>query len=190
MGPYSAGGSTDLHMRALGPLLEKELGISIQVLNKPGAGGQVAPTELAKQTKPDGYTVLVMAFPSGVTVYVDPERQAAFSRKDLQPVAADLAAPFIAVVKPDSPFKTVKDLVDAAKAKPEQVKISVIGILAAPHLAILQLEKLTGAKVAPVHFDGGAPLRQPSWEATSMPSSATRLRQWLSSSPGTFAFSE
>jgi tripartite-type tricarboxylate transporter receptor subunit TctC len=156
--PYNAGGGADTDARLIAPLLEKKLGISVQVVNKPGAGTQVGMTELTS-AKPDGYTLLLGHFPGSVTTYCDPARQTPYSRKDIKAVAFTCAEPFCFFVKKDSPYKTMKDVVEYAKANPEKFKVSVTGLLLPPHLSVLELQKVSGAKFAPVNFDGSAPGR-------------------------------
>ncbi|HEX2986792.1 MAG TPA: tripartite tricarboxylate transporter substrate-binding protein, partial [Chloroflexota bacterium] len=70
-----AGGSSDVGARLISAYIEKELGVSIQVVNKPGAGWQVGLTELSK-AKPDGYTFGMAVMPQANTIYLDPERKA------------------------------------------------------------------------------------------------------------------
>ena len=105
----------DIGARVLGPMLEKELGAPFQVVNKAGAGGQIGVTDVAK-AKPDGYTIGTHALPATEVMYLDPEKKAAFGRKDLLPLALDNVEPVIVSVNADSPYKTIKDVVDAAKA--------------------------------------------------------------------------
>nr|MCU0564814.1 tripartite tricarboxylate transporter substrate binding protein [Desulfobacterales bacterium] len=141
--PYNAGGGADTDARIIAPLLEKKMGIPVQVVNKPGAGTQVGMTELTS-AKPDGYTILLGHFPGTVTTYLDATRQTAYSRKNFVGVAFTASEPFTFIVGKDSPHKTMKDVVDAAKANPEKLKVAVTGLLLPP---------------ATVHFDGAAPGR-------------------------------
>ncbi|MHB0869294.1 MAG: tripartite tricarboxylate transporter substrate binding protein [Chloroflexota bacterium] len=154
--PWAAGGGNDVGARVLAPALEKELGTPVEVVNKTGAGSQVGITELVK-SKPDGYVVGATALPATNTLYLDKERKAVFGRKDFQPLAMHVVDPGVIAVKADSPYKSVKELVEAAKANPEKVKVSSTGVMGSAHLAILQVEKVTGAKFAIVHFDGFSP---------------------------------
>jgi len=156
--PYNAGGGADTDARIIAPLLEKKMGIPVQVVNKPGAGTQVGMTELTS-AKPDGYTILLGHFPGTVTTYLDPTRQTAYSRKNFAGIAFTSSEPFTFIVAKDSPHKSMKDVVDYAKANPEKFKVAVTGILLPPHLSVLELEKQTSAKFATVHFDGAAPGR-------------------------------
>jgi tripartite-type tricarboxylate transporter receptor subunit TctC len=128
------------------------------VVNKPGAGTQVGMTELTS-AKPDGYTILLGHFPGTVTTYLDPTRQTVYNRKNFVAIAFTCSEPFTFIVAKDSPYKSMKDVIDYAKANPEKFKVAVTGILLPPHLSILELEKQTGVKFATIHFDGAAPGR-------------------------------
>jgi tripartite-type tricarboxylate transporter receptor subunit TctC len=154
--PTTAGGGSDVSLRVLATALEKELKCSIEVVNKPGAGMQTGVTELVR-AKPDGYTIGNMTLPNIPLIYLDRERQAAFSRKNLQPVACYVGDVGLVVVKASSPIKTMRDLIDAAKARPGKIKLSTTGLLSPHHVAILQLQKLAGVKFAIAHFQGSAP---------------------------------
>jgi tripartite-type tricarboxylate transporter receptor subunit TctC len=154
--PWSAGGSLDLSARLMASDLEKILGAPFQVVNKPGASGQVGTTQIA-MAKPDGYTIGVTALPSTNTIYLDPDRKAAFGRKDLAPVACHTSDPVAIGVRTDSKYKTLKDLIDDAKANPEKIKAGDAGILSVHHLAIELFQKAANVRFANVHFDGGSP---------------------------------
>jgi tripartite-type tricarboxylate transporter receptor subunit TctC len=154
--PYSAGGGSDIGARVLAGPLEKELGTGVQVVNRAGAGSQVGITSVAT-AKPDGYTVGNANWPTIITVYKDPERQAAFGRQDLVPVALHLSDPLAIGVKLDSPYKDITDLINAAKQKPGQIKVGTGGIMSVEHFAYAMMEQQTGAKFSIVHFDGAAP---------------------------------
>lgn len=155
--PVAAGGSMDLSSRIYAAELEKELGVPVQVVNKPGASQQIAMTELFN-SKPDGYTIGNASFPTVPLSYLDPQRKAVYSRKDFQPVANYASLAGALVVKVGSPLKGVADLVNAAKAKPGQIKVGTGGFMSAGHLPLTELQENAGAKFALVHFDGGAPV--------------------------------
>jgi len=139
------------------PHLEKELGVTVQVVNKPGASSQVGVTEVAR-SKPDGYTIGMWNLPTILTVYLDPERKPAFGRKDLQPLAILSQEPAFFAVKKDSPIQTLKDLVDRAKANPGKLTYGTAGYLAINHQTAMKFERMAGVKMAAVHFNGTAPL--------------------------------
>lgn len=154
--PYPPGGGVDGPARMLAPLMEKELGVPVNVVNKAGAGSQVGLTELAR-SKPDGYTIGFASLPPALTIYLDPERKAAFGRKDLLPIGLHVIDTGALAVKADGPYKTVKELVDAAKAKPGALKGGTDGLLAGDHLATIYFNQLAGVDISLVHFDGAGP---------------------------------
>lgn len=151
--PFGAG-AADSQARIMAAFLEEELGIPVQVVNKPGAASQTGLTELAK-SKPDGYTVGLTPLPTAYNTYLDPERKAAYGRKDLVQVANQVVDPEAIGVRADSPYKTLKDLLDAAKARPGELKAATAGLLGNDHLGILLIGQTAGVKLNPVHFDGG-----------------------------------
>lgn len=154
--PFPAGGSTDVSARILAGLMEKELGTRVQVVNKAGAGSQVGITELAR-AKPDGYTIGYTLLPATITIYLDPDRKAVFGRKDLQFIAMHVSDPQFLAVRSESPYRSAKEVLEAAKANPGKLKGAAVGILGPEHLAMLQLEQLLGLTFAKVQFDGSAP---------------------------------
>jgi tripartite-type tricarboxylate transporter receptor subunit TctC len=153
--PWDPGSGADVLARLLAPALQKDLGVNVEVVDKPGGGTQIGLTELAK-AKPDGYTIGMTNQTTTVMTYLDPARQAAYGRKDFSPIVNYAQDTTSIAVPPDSPFKTLKDLVDAAKAKPNTVKIGDTGAGTSPHLDLLRFLDMTGLKAAVVHFSGGA----------------------------------
>lgn len=154
--PFAAGGPTDVAARLLVPSLEKELGTQITVVNKPGASTQVGVTQIST-ARPDGYTIGFVSLPQLLTIYLDPERQSVFTRKNLQPLAMHVVDPVVIVVKADSPFNTVQDMLAYAKANPNKLKGGTGGFMGTTHLAWIELGRKTGTQYALVHFDGSAP---------------------------------
>jgi len=154
---YPAGGSTDVAARIVASVAEKELGQSLVVVNKPGAGGQVGWTEMSRQ-RPDGYYIGLINLPALNTVILDPERKAVFSIDAFTPIINHVLDPGLIWVKADSPYKSVKELVEAAKQSPGKISAATTGILSDDHLAILMVEEaVPGAQFRLVHFEGGAP---------------------------------
>jgi tripartite-type tricarboxylate transporter receptor subunit TctC len=153
---YPAGGSTDIGARILAAIAEKAIGQPIVVINKAGAGGQVGWTELSRQ-KPDGYYIAFINLPGFNTVIIDPERQAIFDTKSFTPIINQVLDPGVIWVRAESPFKSLKDVIDAAKGAPGTVKASTTGILSDDHLAILMMEEAApGTNFRLVHLEGGA----------------------------------
>jgi len=153
--PWPAGGATDVGARILASIAEKKLGQPIVVVNRTGAGSQVGLTETARQ-KPDGYYIGFVSVPAFQTIILDPERKAIFDIDAFVPIINQVVDPGLIWVKADSPYKTLKDLIDDAKKRPGTVTASTTGILGDDHLAILMMEEAAGVKFRIVHFDGGA----------------------------------
>lgn len=150
---YAAGGGSDVAGRVLAALMEKDLGVPVQVVNKGGAGGQVGFTEMTL-AKPDGYTFGWVVQPTVITTYLDPSRKAVFNRKTFELIGMHDRDAGVVAVKGDSPYKTFKDLIDAARAKPGSIRACTAGILSDDHIAILKTEQSAGIDLAVVHFDG------------------------------------
>lgn len=153
---WAAGGSTDVGARILASGLEKELGVPVLVVNKPGAGGQIGYTALTL-AKPDGYTIGSTNFPSAISSYLDASRKATYNRGSFELLALHVIDPTLIAVRADSPFKTLQELIDFARANPRKLRAPTSGIQSDEHFAALLLEELTGAKFARVHFTGSAP---------------------------------
>jgi tripartite-type tricarboxylate transporter receptor subunit TctC len=154
--PTAPGGINDITARLIAPTIEKELGTPILIVNKPGGANQIGLTEAAL-AKPDGYTLVMTALPATPTVYLDPDRQAVPQIREMLPVALHNLDVGAVVVKADSPYKTVRDLVDAAKKNPEGLKASTDALMGSDHMATLYFQKQTGTRFKLVHFDGGSP---------------------------------
>ena len=151
---YAPGGASDSGARLIAAGMEKELGTSVVIVNKPGASTQIGTTELAR-SKPDGYTLGSITFPTTLSTYLDPTRKATYNRSSFAPIGMYFAELAVVVVKTDSPFQNIKDVVEAAKAKPGALKAGDGGMMAFTHLASLAVQKATGTRFASVHFDGG-----------------------------------
>jgi tripartite-type tricarboxylate transporter receptor subunit TctC len=152
---FSSGGAVDTAARLIQPILEKELGTNVEVINKPGAGGQIGYTQLTS-AKPDGYTIGATGSPSVVVSPLDPARGAKYTRDSFQPLGRQVIDPTVIAVQPDSPYTTLKELLDAAKANPKSLTASTTGLQTGEHFALAQIQENTGSEFAPVHFSEGA----------------------------------
>lgn len=152
---FAPGGAVDTAARLVAPKLEAELGTNVEVVNKPGAGGQIGYTALTS-AKADGYTIGATGSPSVVVSPLDPSRGAKYTRESFQPLGMQVIDPAVIGVAPDSPYNNVKDLVEAAKAKPGKITLSTTGLQTGEHFAAADLEQKTGTKFALVHFSEGA----------------------------------
>ncbi len=154
---YDAGGSTDVGARLMATALEEELDATINVVNRPGAGGQVGLTAIAN-AEPDGQTMGTVNFPSAIVSVLDESRGATYTRDSFAPIALQVIDPSAVAVRADSPIQTPTDLVEAALAEPGMLQGTTTGPASNEHFVLLELERVTDAVISPVHFsEGGAP---------------------------------
>lgn len=153
---FAPGGSTDVMARAMQPYLEKELGAKIVIINKPGASGEIAYTYLS-QAKPDGYTFSYINTPGYLSMQV--QRKLRYDPQSIQPVARIVDDPTAFVVKPDSPLKSIKDVIEMAKAKPKSVSMGSSGVGTDDHLALILLQQVAGIEMTHVPFPGAGETR-------------------------------
>ncbi len=153
--PFSPGGGTDLVARTLGSGLAKELGQPVIVENKPG-GGTIIGTDTVARSTPDGYTLLVATFAHAVNPSLQPSLPYA-TDKAFTPVTLVSRGPNVLVVRANSPFKTVKDILAAAKAAPEKVTYASQGVGTSAHLAGEMFANLGKVKLTHVPYKGAGP---------------------------------
>jgi tripartite-type tricarboxylate transporter receptor subunit TctC len=152
---YPAGGETDIGGRVVASIAEKDLGQPIIVINKGGAGGQIGWTEMARQ-RGDGYYIGFINPPGFNSIILDPERKATFGLDNFVPIINQVIDPVCFYVKPESPYKTFKDLLDDAKKRPGTITVTTTGIFSNEHLGIMLLQDAAKIKFRIVHFDGSA----------------------------------
>jgi len=155
--PWPAGGSTDIGARIVAAIAEKKFGQPIVVTNRGGAGSQIGLTETAR-SKPDGYSLGLGSFPALNTIVLDPERKAAFNLESFVYIINQVIDPGIIWARGDSPYKTLKDLLDDARKRPGEIRASTTGIMGDDHLALLMLQKAANVKFRIVHLEGSAPV--------------------------------
>ena len=151
---FSAGGATDTGVRILIEPLKKIIKQNVLVENKPGAGSQTMHTYFLKNAKPDGYEMAMFNVPQIQSIMFDPTRKFPYSFKDYQPVVNHVDDLGALMVRKESPFKTIEDLMAAVKANPGKISATTGGVGSTQHLALLKLESLTGLKFNPVHLLG------------------------------------
>jgi|SRR5450756_1262242 len=153
--PFAPGGGTDVIARTLAQEMARDLGISVVVENKPGAGTIIG-TQAVAASDPDGYTLLMGTFANAVnpslkaTLPYDPH-------KDLAPVALVARSFNIVVVNPKSPFQSVADLIAAAKADPGKLTYGTFGTGTSAHLAGELFKNLAHVNLTTVPYKGAAP---------------------------------
>lgn len=149
---YGAGGSSDLGTRALMAVVEKDLGVPINVINKPGAGGWVGWAELLK-SKPDGYTISLINTPNLITGYMDPKSNRKENIDSFALIANHVTDPgAIAIRNDEKRFTNMKELVEYAKT--HVVTTTSTGITGDDHIAALKFNKKYGTKFEAVHNRG------------------------------------
>ena len=155
---FSPGGGTDLVARLVAPYIEKYLGngARIVVMNKPGAGGGIAFAEVARSPA-DGYTLGLVNTPHILTIPL--ERKSTFSWESFEFLGNLVDDPDSFAVLDSSPFKTLKDLTDYARANPDKVTVGTTGTGSDDHLAMLMFEKATGTKLSHVPYKGSSEVR-------------------------------
>src|SRR5450830_459900 len=153
--PFPPGGGTDIVGRAMGQALAPRLGQAVVIDNKPGASTLIG-TEAVTRAAPDGYTLLV----SGSTTFsVNPALKPRLNYdpfKDLSAVAVLARAPLVVVVPAQSPFKTLPELLNAARRQPGSVRYATYGSATAPHLAGLLLGLSAGVNLQDIPYKGSA----------------------------------
>ncbi|MBA3504397.1 MAG: tripartite tricarboxylate transporter substrate binding protein [Betaproteobacteria bacterium] len=152
--PWPAGGSTDTHMRRFAEIAGKYLGQPVIIVNKPGAGGMLGPSQMAGTAQPDGYTlsqlpISAFRFPHMQKVDWDP-------LKDFTYIIGLTGYTFGVVVKADSPIKSFKDLLDYARANPGKLSYGSTGTGTSPHLLMEQAAAQSGVQLLHVPFKGNA----------------------------------
>lgn len=151
--PYGPGASNDTFTRALAGILGKKFAQPFVVENRPGAGGFTGTNAVANAT-PDGYTFIEM--PSGIASFGSVMDVKFDPTKDLAPVALFARAPTAMVVSATLPVKTVKEFVDYAKARPDQLFYGFAGIGTGQHQHAEMFKSATGLKIKGVNYKSSA----------------------------------
>lgn len=142
---FQPGGNIDLAARMAAPFLEKHLGGGTQIIvvNKPGAGGMLMLNEVAA-APPDGRHVALVSFPALVTALYDNTPR--YRVESFAFVGLLTDEPYTVFVGIDTPYRSLRDLVEAARARPEAINMAGAGVGGAPHLALMAIERAAGVK--------------------------------------------
>jgi tripartite-type tricarboxylate transporter receptor subunit TctC len=157
--PFAAGGTTDILGRLIAQKLGPALGATVIIDNKPGAGGNIGSDFVAKAA-PDGHTIL------GGTISSHAINTSLYAKmpydpiKNFQPITLIGMLPNVLVVNANSPYKTVKDLIAAAKAKPDAIAFGSSGNGTSQHLSGELFKNLSGVNMLHVPYKGSAPAMQ------------------------------
>ncbi|CAB3732227.1 MULTISPECIES: Bug family tripartite tricarboxylate transporter substrate binding protein [Achromobacter] len=151
--PFPPGGGTDTLTRMIGSAIAQDTGWNIVVENKPGAGGNLA-LDATARAKPDGHT-LVMAQTDNIVLNPWLYNKLSYDTfKDFKPVGLVASSPSVFVVVPESPYKTLDDVVKAAKARPGQVSLGIPGIGGSGDLIGHLWRKAAGMELMHVPYRG------------------------------------
>jgi tripartite-type tricarboxylate transporter receptor subunit TctC len=156
--PFPPGGVADITGRPVAHVMGKLLKQSVVVVNKGGAGGAVGAAQAAHATA-DGYMILMALSSISVLPVADrlQGRPPSYELDQLAPIALISADPTVLVVRADGPYRTLKDLVDAAKAKPATINYGSSGVYGTLHVAMEIFAEAAGIKLFHIPYQGGGP---------------------------------
>lgn len=158
--PLPPGGPADTVARVVGQKLSERLGQPVTIDNKPGALGLIG-AEIGAHAKPDGYTIVMVSSGLAIQVATQPKTVKFDVHKDLQPVTYAVKVPMVFAANPSAPFKTMKEFVDYAKARPGAVSVGVSpGLGGTAHLTLERMKLGVGLDVVAVPYKGSAPALQ------------------------------
>ncbi len=154
--PFPPGGSVDPLARLIGAKLTAALGQQFIIDNRTGGSGTIG-TAIAAKANPDGYTYLFVFDTHAVNPLLIPNLPFD-TLKDLAPVMLVGHAPYAIVTHPAKPYKTMTDVVKAAKAKPDTLTYGTVGAGSLGHLALVMAQQAGGFKIVHVPYKGGGPM--------------------------------
>lgn len=153
--PFTPGGGTDLIARTLAAEMATDLGVPVIVDNKPGAGTVIG-TDMVAKSAPDGYTLVVSSIAHSVNPTLVPKLPYS-TEKDFTPVSMIAVSPNVLVVRPESPFKTVQDVIKAAQANPGKLTYASPGNGTSSHLAGALFADMAKVNITHVPYRGSGP---------------------------------
>lgn len=153
--PFAPGGAVDIVARTLGEQLSGRWKQSVVVENRPGAGGVVA-SEAAAKAAPDGYTLIIVATGHALNPHLYAKLPYDLFA-DFTPITLIGTSPNMALVRADSPIKTIGDLINAAREHPGQISYGHAGNGTSPHLAGELFKSMARIDITPIPYKGGAP---------------------------------
>ena len=154
---FSAGGGTDVTARTFARFLEKELGGSVVVNNRPGASGEIGLAYVAR-ARPDGHVLGITNMPGLVSLPIE-RRTPQFTLDDFEYVANLVSDPSAFSVPAASPIRDFADLVERARRAPDTVSFGSTGVGTDEHLALVMFQAASGARLIHVPFPGAGPMR-------------------------------
>jgi tripartite-type tricarboxylate transporter receptor subunit TctC len=153
--PFAPGGASDILARLIGQWLSERLGQPFVIENRPGAGSNIG-TEAVVHAAPDGYTLGLFGAPSAINATLYDKLNFNFVR-DIAPVAGIIRGPYVIVVNPSVPAKTVPELIAYAKANPRKLNMASPGTGTGPHIAGELFKMMAGVDMVHVPYRGTGP---------------------------------
>jgi tripartite-type tricarboxylate transporter receptor subunit TctC len=152
--PFPPGGSADILARLLGEQVGRTQGVTVLTENRPGAGASIAYESVARAA-PDANTLVI----NGNSLVINPHlRKVNYDPlTSFEPVCYLVSSPQVYVVSPDSPYRTLNDLISAARAKPGELTLASVGPATTQHIGFEQLKHAANINLTYVPFGGGAP---------------------------------
>ena len=154
--PTASGGAPDIIARLIGPWLSQRLGQQFVVENRPGSGNNIG-TEAVVRAAPDGYTLLIVSSSNTINAILYDKLNFVFLR-DISAVAGIISLPFVMVVNPSVPAKTVPEFIAHAKANPGKISFGSPGIGTPGHVSGELFKIMTGVEMIHVPYRGGGPV--------------------------------
>ena len=152
--PFGPAGASDITARLIGQWLSERLGQQFVIENRPGAGGNIG-TEAVVRAAPDGYTLLYVTTANAVSATLYDKLNFNFIR-DIAPVAPIVRFPYIMVVNPSVPAKTLPEFIAYAKANPGKINMASVGVGSTPHVNGELFKVMTGTNMVHVPYRGAA----------------------------------
>jgi tripartite-type tricarboxylate transporter receptor subunit TctC len=153
--PFNPGGGADASQRTFNKFAEPLVGQPLVIVNKPGAGGTAGWAEMVR-AQPDGYTLAIVTPPFNVIPALARPDQTGYTLDQFTYICTYAVVPDVLLVREDSEYETLADLIDYAKANPEQIKAANTGTLGADFMTTLLIENATGMQFTQIPFTGGA----------------------------------
>lgn len=150
--PFPGGGGNDILARIVGDKLQARWGQPIVVENKTGAGGNIG-ADLAYQSEPDGYTLLLSP-PGPLAINQSLYKQLSYKPLEFVPLTVAASVPNVVIVRKELPVNSLKEFVDYVKARPGNVSFGTQGNGATPHLTAMMFQTMTGTQMVHVPYRG------------------------------------
>ncbi|TVQ01205.1 MAG: tripartite tricarboxylate transporter substrate binding protein [Roseinatronobacter sp.] len=155
--PFDPGGESDITARLQEPLMEAALGVGVNVRHQPGGGGAVAWSEFQGNAEPDGHEIIGINIPHIVAQPIQ-RSDAGYATEDFDIITWFHMTPHVLVVRADSPYETLDDLLAFAGENPQSLTVGGSGTFTGNHLEALRLQEVADVQLTYIPFTGTGPL--------------------------------